>query len=124
MCQNLELPFAPVNDAEIAFGGIPNMEAAIAACPQSFQQGGGKDARAYQTLANDLFAHFAGWRSMTEAQLSEMKAATDMERYSEAKWRYIQCWLKSFAPSHQDKEAVVAWCLSLIMKHPPSYLVR
>jgi len=35
---------------------------------------------------------------MTETQLAEMRAATDMQKYSDEKWHYIQAWAGSFAP--------------------------
>ncbi len=110
MRQDLEMPFAIISDAALVFGQIPNMAEAIASCPENFKQG---DAGGYQNLAEDLFAQQSGWRNMTDVQIREMKAVAD------EKWRYIECWLTSFAPSHEEKIAVIAWCLSLIMKSPP-----
>lgn len=114
------IPFINLSDAQVVFGQVPNMQEAIEACPQNFKR---DDGKGYFRLANDLFAHLAGWRSMSEEQLAELRGATDMTLFTDDKWRYIQGWLKSFSPSHQEKVAVVAWCLSLIMKEPPPYTV-
>lgn len=121
MSEELEMPFVSVTDVQIAFGGIPNMEAAIAACPKEFFSG---SMRGYHRLANDVFAHFAGWTRMPDGHITEMRAATDMSKYTDDKWRYIQTWAKSFAPKHEEKEAVMAWCLSLVMKEPPPYTLK
>lgn len=118
---DLPVPFQPVTDAQMVFGGIPNMEEAVANCPKEFFLG---SMRGFDLLAEDLFAHYAGWRSMTPEQINEMKSVTDMSKYSDEKWRYIQTWLKSFAPKHEQKSAVVAWCLSQILMEPPPYTLR
>jgi hypothetical protein len=124
MSQSQGFPFVTVTEGQMTFGQISNMTAAIAACPVDFRQGNEPHARAYRDLANDLFAHYAKWRSMTEEQIAEVREVTDMDRYTDERWQYILCWLRSRNPSHQEKEAVVAWCLSLIMREPPPYTLK
>gem|GEM_PF-6606602 len=96
------------------------MREAIEACPKEFFKAS-FTFKGYLLLANDLFAHYARWHSMTQAQIDEMNKNTDMSKYSEEKWLYVQTWLKSFEPKHEQKQAVVAWCLSLMMTAPPPY---
>lgn len=120
----LSTPFVPVTAVHSAFGKIPNMEEAIKACPKEFFTDASPSSRAYRRLANDLFAHYAGWRSMTEKQITELNKVNDPARYTDEKWEYTIAWLRSLAPSHGDKVAVVAWCVSLTTTAPPLYTMQ
>jgi len=112
----LPSPFKPVTDVDMVFGGIPNMDEAIRACPTEFRRDTGKG---YHRLADDFF-----FNRLTQEQKEEVTALMDDSKFTPEKMKYIWTWLKSYHPGHEDKVAVVAWCLSQIMTAPPSFTLR
>lgn len=106
-----KFPFAPVTDVQVVFGGIPNYDEVLAACPKEF-----RDFNPWSDLAEKIF--FFGLREDAIRKIG-IKATSQEE--ADMKWAYFRTWLGSFAPKHQDKVAVCGWLLSLMLAELPQY---
>jgi len=104
---SIEFPFALVDDVDIAFGGIPNYDAVLAACPPEFYSDNEFSDMAQRWFINeglDPETDLAGFGIRAEA----IEDAVQQRRYAEA-------WIGSYQPHHQDKLAVIGWLLSLML---------
>jgi hypothetical protein len=101
----LNFPFVDVDGAAIFLGDIPNMDEVAKACPDEF--------RNYRNKWTKLAAHmfFSGYDLRT---LKWHNPALKNRQLA-----YFKCWLSSFAPKHEVKEAVCGWLLSLMLLECP-----
>lgn len=102
----IEFPFDKVSDVDIVFGGIPNYEEVLAACPESFY----RDNR-YSDIAAKWLSQ--GLDPATDMAGLVIRAASTEDATDQR--RYVETWLGSFEPPHQDKVAVCGWLLSLML---------
>ena len=115
---SLEFPFTEVQDVELAFGGIPNYDSVLAACPSEFytrNQFSEMAAKWFRGVL-DPVTDMVGF----EIREPDMEDAV-MQR------RYVETWIKSFRPSHEEKLAVTGWLLSLMLveiEEKPSSVAR
>lgn len=103
---SIEFPFAKVTDVDIVFGGIPNYDQVLAACPEDFY----RDNR-YSDIA-------VKWLSQGLDPAKDMaglviRAAATEDAVDQR--RYVETWIGSYEPRYQDKVAVCGWLLSLML---------
>lgn len=102
----LEFPFHEVDQATMIFGSnIPGYRDVIAAIPEEFKSRRNR----WCDLANNIFfrgADTASWKFRQPALKTKQLA-------------YLQTWLGSFEPRHEDKESVCGWLLSLMLEEYP-----
>src|ERR1035437_8274293 len=105
----LEFPFVEVDDPAVVFGGIPNYDAVLQACPPDFYR-----ENKFGRLASKWF-------------MNELDPATDLAGYEMSadlledavnQRRYVETWLRSYRPRIEDKIAVSGWLLSLMLVEP------
>ncbi len=101
---SLEFPFVPVTDAHIAFGGIPNRDIVLEACPEEFFD----PNNSFRVLANKV-------------RYGEIDPENDLKGYVLARdvvieqKRYLDAWIASYALHDEQKMAVAGWLLSLML---------
>ena len=105
---SIEFPFAKTSDLDRAFGGIPNYEEVLAACPKDFYN----SRNPFSALARKWF--YDGLLDPTEDLAGYDIRAKDTNDAIE-QHKYIQAWLRSFKPKHEAKMAVSGWLLSLML---------
>ena len=112
---SVEFPFSEVTDVEVAFGGIPNYEEVLAACPPEFYE-----RNQFSEMASKWFN--GGLDPATDMAGFEIREPDPQDAVMQRK--YIETWLKSFRPRHQEKLAVTGWLLSRMLveveERPPS----
>lgn len=104
----LEFPFHAVDNLTMMMGvNIPGYKAVIDACPAEFKD--------YYRNPWCQFAEacFFGGADMRSWKWRSAELKPDQ-------LRYFKTWLGSFEPSHQTKEAVCGWLLSLMLLECPS----
>jgi hypothetical protein len=106
MAMSIEFPFVEVTDVDIAFGGIPNYEEALAACPPEFYSDNEFSALAQKWFSEGL---------QPETDLAGFGIRVEAIEDAVQQRRYVEAWLGSFEPHHQDKIAVSGWLLSLML---------
>jgi hypothetical protein len=106
---SIEFPFEKVDDVAIAFGGIPNYERAVAACPPEFYE-----RNDYSDIARTWFHNGLD----PEQDMAGYGIRADNIEDAVDQRRYVETWLRSFTPSHQEKMAVGGWLLSLMLVKP------
>ena len=107
----LEFPFMEVDEAAVAFGGIPNYNQVFRACPPEFFD---RVSNQWYRLASKLFL---GRITFEELRGFQVKAVSQEE--ADMKIAYLKTWIESFAPPHHIKMAVCAWLLSLMLEKVP-----
>ncbi len=110
----LPVPFQKVNDAHIVFGFIPNMDEAISARPKTIPQELEWD-RLAQLMHLDMLN--AEQKAELDRLIKEENGAIATDMY-----RYVRAWSQSFRPSLDDKLKVMGWCLSQLLREPPSFI--
>jgi len=91
------------------FGGLSNEDALVRACPKEF-----KENNPWSDYVSKLF--FSG------ADISNWDWKTEDEKVAKKQMTILNSFLRSFGPSHQDKEAVAGWLLSEMLKSTPEYV--
>ena len=94
-----EVKFPKVTDTEIVFGGIPELKKFEKLAFEYFKR------NKYSDHAMNIF--YSG------GKLPPRKAGISNEYYIEGV-RYFKCWIGSWNPKHESKEAVCGFILSLI----------
>lgn len=110
----MPMPFQQVTEAHVALGLIPNMEGAIAARPDTLP-----DEQTWERLAQRMFAG-----ELTAEQDEELNDLI-RDEYSDMAsdmYRYVKVWSQSISPSLEEKLRVTGWCLSQLLREPPSFL--
>lgn len=105
----LQFPFIEVNGLDIAFGfsNKLNYAQALKQCPAEFKE---HDNTPYHKLFSKIF--FSG---MTNEEFEALKFRSEDEELVKKQFSYFRSIACSFEPKHEDKEAVCAWILSLIV---------
>lgn len=103
----IEFPFAKVTDVDIVFGGIPNYDQVLAACPEDFY----RDNR-YSGIASKWLTE--GLDPAKDLAGLVLRAESTEDAINQR--RYVETWLGSFEPPRQDKVAVCGWLLSLMLE--------
>lgn len=106
---HVDFPFFIVSDAQKVFGGIQEMKRTIEDCPQEF-----KDRNDWYQLASHV--HHFGWPGLN---LEGVGIYAETTEEAVAKRDYIETWLGSFQPGHDEKMAVVGWLMSLTFSELP-----
>ena len=109
---SLSFPFAPVSDVDLAFGGIPNYDEAMKACPSEFIREWSDNP--WYDLAEKIF--FFGSK---KEELCKFKFRATSQEEVDMMWAYFRTWLGSYRPKHEDKIAVCGWLLSLMLTELP-----
>jgi len=105
----VEFPFVEVTDIDVVFGGIPNYDSVLEACPQEFYE-----SNRFSSIASKWFN--IGLDPETDLAGYAMSAKSMEEAIMQRK--YVEAWLGSFRPKHQEKIAVTGWLLSLMLVEP------
>lgn len=107
----LGFPFVEVSQAAAVFGGIPNYDEALKACPAEFY---------FQNLWSDAAMHLFR-HGMTEGDGKKMILKTDDIEVAKAQFAYFEAWKSSYQASHEVKRAVCGWLLSLMLTAVPDF---
>jgi len=103
---SIEFPFEEVDDVAIAFGGIPNYERVVAACPPEFYKRNHYSDIAWKWFTQELDV---------EKDMAGLALRAENVEDSIAQQRYVETWIRSYTPSHEEKMAVGGWLLSLML---------
>lgn len=104
----LEFPFHKVDDLTMTFGSsIPGYREVVANIPAEFKDN-----------YRNPWCQFAGKCFFGGADLTAWKWRNPALKRDQL--RYLKTWLGSFDPSHETKEAVCGWLLSLMLLEVPA----
>ena len=114
MSVKLEFPFVEVDLFSVAFGGIPNYEQVVQACPDEFRRG------SFRNPWCQVFSHMF-FKGVKSEELSLFHFKTQDPNIAEAQMLYLRTWMGSYEPRHEVKEAVCGWLLSLMLEDVPAF---
>lgn len=106
---DLQFPFIEVKGLDIAFGfsNRSNYARALKECPEQFKV---HDNTPYHKLFSKMF-----YSGLTKNEIAALHFRSGDQLIKNKQLAYLQSIMASFEPKHEDKEAVCAWILSLIV---------
>jgi len=106
---DIVFPFIEVSDVDAIFGfsNKQNFYAALKACPNEFFN---KDTK-YNQLFSKMF-----FEGLTKEEFANLKFRSSDRDTKRIRGRYLKSIMTSFELKHEDKEAVCAWLLSMIIE--------
>lgn len=109
----LQFPFVQISQAQAAFGNIPNYSEVLEACPKEF----------FSNRYNEWseFAMKIFFKGLTKDEFAQLVFKSNDANVQTAQLTYLQAWLGSYVPRHEDKEAVCGWLLSEMLTECPKF---